>query len=70
MLKHSVSIIESIKIMDESLKKFSLVKSGVVNTAANSSLIPQSLPYDLATFTNQIPKIKRENFKRSNFVCY
>ena len=41
MLKHSENIIKSIKIMDESLKKFSLEKSGIVNVAANSSSITQ-----------------------------
>ena len=58
MLKHSESIIESIKIMDKSLKKFSLEKSGIVNVAANSSSITQFLPHDLATFTNLFPKIE------------
>jgi DNA-binding transcriptional LysR family regulator len=44
--------------MDESIKEYSLISSGVVRVTANSSSITQFLPEDLATFSKKFPKIK------------
>ena len=44
--------------MDESIKEYSLVSSGIVRVTANLSSITQFLPEDLATFSKKFPKIK------------
>ena len=58
MQKHCTEIFNSINKMDESIKEYSLISSGVVRVTANSSSITQFLPEDLATFSKKFPKIK------------
>ena len=58
MQKHCTKIFNSINIMDESIKEYSLVSSGIVRVTANLSSITQFLPEDLATFSKKFPKIK------------
>ena len=58
MQKHCTKIFNSINIMDESIKEYSLVSSGIVRVTANLSSITQFLPDDLATFSKKFPKIK------------
>ena len=58
MQKHCNKIFNSINIMDESIKEYSLVSSGIVRVTANLSSITQFLPEDLATFSKNFPKIK------------
>ena len=58
MQKHCTKIFNSINIMDESIKEYSLISSGIVRVTANSSSITQFLPEDLATFSKKFPKIK------------
>ena len=58
MQKHCTKIFNSINIMDESIKEYSLVSSGIVRVTANLSSITQFLPEDLSTFSKKFPKIK------------
>jgi len=58
MKKHCTEIFNSINKMDESIKEYSLISSGIVRVTANSSSITQFLPEDLATFSKKFPKIK------------
>ena len=58
MQKHCTEIFNSINKMDESIKEYSLISSGIVRVTANSSSITQFLPEDLATFSKKFPKIK------------
>ena len=58
MQKHCTKIFNSINIMDESIKEYSLVSSGIVRVTANLSSITQFLPADLSTFSKKFPKIK------------
>ena len=58
MQKHCGEILNSIKVMDESIKEYSLVSRGTVRITANLSSISQFLPEDLATFSKKYPKIK------------
>ena len=58
MQKHCTKIFNSINIMDESIKEYSLVSSGIVRVTANLWSITQFLPEDLSTFSKKFPKIK------------
>ena len=60
MQKHCGAIFNSIKLMDESIKEYSLESSGTVRVTANSSSITQFLPEDFAAFAKIFPKIKIE----------
>jgi len=55
MQKHCTEIFNSINKMDESIKEYSLISSGIVRVTANSSSITQFLPEDLS---KKFPKIK------------
>ena len=58
MQKHCGEIFNSIKVMDESIKEYSMESSGTVRVTANSSSITQFLPEDFAAFAKIFPKIK------------
>ena len=58
MQKHCEEIFNSIKVMDESIKEYSVESSGTVRVTANSSSITQFLPEDFAAFSKIFPKIK------------
>ena len=58
MQKHCEEIFNSLKVMDESIKEYSLERSGIVRVTANASSITQFLPVDFAAFAKMFPKIK------------